>query len=135
MKQTLLYILTVIVFCGCHVIQPENTPLKLDGPKWKLTAINHKTIVPDGRAYLEFDAKKLEVKGKVFCNTITADYGRMGDNQLTFDDIASTKMYCEGVMDLENQMITNLRNIKFFEIRNGMLYLKDSDNVLLTFKK
>jgi heat shock protein HslJ len=135
MKQTILLITAIFVFCGCHVIQPENTPLNLDGPKWKLTAINHKAIVPDGRAYLEFDQKKLEVKGKAFCNTITADYGRMGDNQLTFDDVTSTKMYCEGVMDLENQMVTNLRNIKFFEIRNGMLYLKDSDNVLLTFKK
>ncbi|HEY0057083.1 MAG TPA: META domain-containing protein [Pedobacter sp.] len=135
MKQIILYILTVIAFSGCHVVQPESTPLSLDGVKWKLTAINHKAIVPDGRAYLEFDSKKLEIKGKAFCNTITGDFGRMGDNQLTFDDIISTKMYCEGVMDLENQMITNMRNIKFFEIRNGMLYLKDSDQVLLTFKK
>lgn len=135
MKQTILFILTVVALCGCNVIQPENTPLKLEGVDWKLTAINHKAIVPDGRAYLEFNGKKLEIKGKAFCNTITAEYGRMGDNQLTFEDVTSTKMYCEGVMDLENQMITNMRNVKFFEIRNGMLYLKDSDQVLLTFKK
>jgi heat shock protein HslJ len=135
MKQTILLIIAVITFCGCNAIKPENSPLKLEGVEWKLIAINHKAIVPDGRAYLKFNDKKLEVKGKAFCNTITADYGRMGDNQLTFEDITSTKTYCEGVMDLENQMITNLRNIKLFEIRNGMLYLKDSDDVLLTFKK
>jgi heat shock protein HslJ len=135
MKQLILSISALLLFASCQAIKPENTPLKLDGPEWQLTAINHKAIAANGRAYLKFDGKDLEVKGKAFCNTITADYGRMGDNQLTFEDITSTKLFCEGVMDLENQMITNLRNVKRFEIRNGMLYLSDSDNVLLTFKK
>ena len=135
MKIFILSILTVISFAGCNAIKPENNPLGLDGPEWKLTAINHKPVVVNGRAYLKFDGKDLEVRGKAFCNTITADYERMGDNQLTFQEITSTKMYCEGVMDLENQMVTNLRNVKRFEIKNRMLYLSDSDNVLLTFKK
>ena len=59
----------------------------------------------------------------------------MGDNQLVFQEITSTKMYCEGVMDLENKMITNLQNTKRFEIKNGMLYLLNSDEVILSFKK
>lgn len=135
MKLFILSILTLSIFAGCNAIKPENKTLGLDGPEWKLTAINHKPVVANGRAFLKFDGDDLEVKGKAFCNTITADYERMGDNQVTFQEITSTKMYCDGVMDLENQMITNLRNVKRFEIRNGMLYLSDSDNVILTFKK
>jgi heat shock protein HslJ len=135
MNKFLLFIPVIVFFSACNALRPENVPLKLDGPEWKLTAINHKVVSPVGRAYLVFDGEDLEVKGKAFCNSISADYERMGDDQITFQEITSTKMYCDGVMDLENQMVTNLRNVKRFEIRNGMLYLSDSDNVLLTFKK
>jgi heat shock protein HslJ len=135
MKISLLSILVVVMFARCNAIKPQTSPLNINGPEWKLTAIEHKVIGSDGRAYLQFDGKELEVKGKAFCNTIKADYERMGDDQITFQDIVTTKMYCEGVMALENQMITNLRNVKRFEIRNGMLYLSDSDKILLTFKK
>ena len=135
MNKFLLFIPVIVFFLACNALRPENVPLKLDGPEWKLTAINHKVVSPVGRAYLVFDGEDLEVKGKAFCNSISADYERMGDDQITFQEITSTKMYCDGVMDLENQMVTNLRNVKRFEIRNGMLYLSDSDKVLLTFKK
>lgn len=135
MKTIILSILTIIALARCNAIKPEAVPLTLDGPDWKLTAIEHKAVTPNGRAYLKFDEEDREITGKAFCNTISADYERMGDNQITFQEITSTKIYCEGVMDLENQMITNLRNIKRFEIRNGMLYLSDSDKILLTFKK
>ena len=135
MNKFLLFIPVIVFFSACNALRPENVPLKLDGPEWKLTAINHKVVSPVGRAYLGFDGEDLEVKGKAFCNSISADYERMGDDQITFQEITSTKMYCDGVMDLENQMVTNLRNVKRFEIRNGMLYLSDSDKVLLTFKK
>ena len=135
MNKFLLFIPVIVFFSACNALRPENVPLKLDGPEWKLTAINHKVVSPVGRAYLVFDGEDLEVNGKAFCNSISADYERMGDDQITFQEITSTKMYCDGVMDLENQMVTNLRNVKRFEIRNGMLYLSDSDKVLLTFKK
>jgi heat shock protein HslJ len=135
MKKFLLFIPVIVFFLACNALKPENVPVKLDGPEWKLAAINHKAVSQVGRAYLVFDGEDLEVKGKAFCNSISADYERMGDDQITFQEITSTKMYCDGVMDLENQMVTNLRNVKRFEIRNGMLYLSDSDNILLTFKK
>ncbi|MBC8052568.1 MAG: META domain-containing protein [Sphingobacteriaceae bacterium] len=135
MKTTILIIFAAITFVSCNAIKPQNSPLSLDGPEWQLTAIEHKPVVANGRAYLKFDGKDLEVKGKAFCNSITADYERMGDKQVTFQEITSTKMFCDGVMNLEEQMVSNLRRVKKFEIRNGMLYLSDSDNVLLTFKK
>lgn len=59
----------------------------------------------------------------------------MGKDQLTFSDLVSTKMYCEGVMNLENEMITNLQNVKRYSIKNGMLYLHSTDGLLLAFKK
>ncbi|MFD2163592.1 META domain-containing protein [Paradesertivirga mongoliensis] len=134
MKTIILAILTSLCFSGCTALKQENASIKLDGPSWQLTAIEHKAVVSNGRAYLKFDGEDLEVQGKAFCNSISADYERMGDNQITFQEITSTKMFCDGVMNLEEQMMSNLRKVKKFEIRNGRLYLSDSDNVLLTFK-
>ncbi|MGV3508975.1 MAG: META domain-containing protein [Sphingobacteriaceae bacterium] len=135
MKYILLNIIVLSLFSSCNVLKPEKEIVKLDGQVWQLTAVNHKVVGADGRAFLKFDEEELEVTGKAFCNNINAEYERMGDNQLVFQEITSTKMYCDGVMDLENQMVSNLKSVKRFDIRNGMLYLSDSDKVLLTFKK
>ena len=135
MKAIIPVILMAITFSGCNVLKPQHEIITLGDIEWKLIAIEHKSVVAKGRAFLKFDEEDRETQGKAFCNSISAEYERMGDNQITFDEVISTKMYCDGVMDLENQMVTNLKNVKKFEIRNGMLYLSDSDKVLLTFKK
>lgn len=132
MKFPLLILFFAITLAGCNILQPESSPLKLEGQEWKLVSIDHKKITSD-RAFLVFDGGK--VHGKAFCNSINSGYELMGDNQLTFDPFISTKMYCDGVMDLESQMITNLQNVKRYEIKNRMLYLSDSDKMILTFKK
>lgn len=131
------YFLPVIMFAlfsSCNALKPEEATLKLDGQRWTLTAIKHKPINGGGNAYLEFQ-DNLDVKGKAFCNSINAEYELMGKDQLTFSDIVSTKMFCDGVMNLENEMITHLQAVKRYEIKNGMLYLHDSESLLLTFKK
>ena len=79
MKKIILGIFIVTLFAGCSALQPQSSTLTLDGPEWKLVAINHKVISNNDFAYLKFDGKDLEVKGKVFCNSITARlraYGR-----------------------------------------------------------
>lgn len=134
MKYFILAALAILSFSGCNAILPASDLVKLDGNDWKLTAINHKVISDKGIANIKFEDG--EASGKAFCNTFSTDYELMGDTQLTFDPIKSTKMYCEGIMDLENQMVTNLQNVKHYKIKNGKLYLLSStQEVLLAFKK
>ena len=133
MKLQLLIFL-IFTFSACNALQPQNEVIELDGQHWQLTSIRHKPVPSSANAYLEF-SKKSEVKGKAFCNSITGEYELMGKDQLTFGSLTSTKMYCEGVMNLENEMITNMENVKRYEIKNNMLYLYNSDEVLLAFKK
>ena len=123
-----------LIIASCHVLKPESEIIKLDGTKWVLTAIKHKPVGSNKNAFLEF-SPKLEVKGKAFCNSISGDYELMGKDQLTFQELVTTKMFCDGVMDQENEMITSLQNVKRYQIKNQMLYLYNSDDVLLTFKK
>ena len=46
-----------------------------------------------------------------------------------------TKMFCDGLMDKENQILGNLQKVNRFEIRYGLLYLYNSNDLLLTYKK
>ncbi|WP_207535120.1 META domain-containing protein [Desertivirga arenae] len=124
----------ILILFSCNALKPENEVIGLDGHRWVLTAIKHKPVVTNKNAFLEF-SKKQEVSGKAFCNSIKGDFTLMGKDQLTFEGLISTKMYCDGVMDLENEMVSSLENVKRYEIKNRMLYLYNSDNVLLTFKK
>jgi len=119
---------------NCQAIKRDSEVTRLDGQQWKLVSIKHRPVNNNGNAYLEFSTK-LEVQGKAFCNSIKGEYELMGKDQLTFSDLVSTKMYCEGVMNLENEMITNLQNVKRYSIKNGMLYLHSTDGLLLAFKK
>ena len=135
MKKIILSIFTLALFAGCDAIKPQNGIVKLGSHTWRLSSIEHKAVTAKGVAYLEFDEEEREIEGKAFCNSISAEYERMGDDQITFQEVTSTKMFCDGVMDLESQMISSLKNVRRFEIRNGILYLSDSDKVLLTFKK
>lgn len=133
MKYFILNVLLLLALTGCNAIKPGNALVKLEGTEWKLSAINHKAI-SNSNAFLKFDDG--EAKGKAFCNSFSTDYEQVGDTQLSFDPIKSTKMYCEGVMDLENQMVSNLQSVKHYRIKNGILYLLSStQEVLLTFKK
>lgn len=133
MRLSFLLFLSLII-ASCHALKPESEVVKLEGTKWVLASIKHKPVSANKSAFLEFSSK-MKVKGKAFCNSISGDYELMGKDQLTFHEMVSTKMYCEGVMDQENEMITNMENVKRYQIKNQMLYLYNSDDVLLAFKK
>lgn len=132
MRYSAIIFFLAILFSSCNILQPESAPIKLEGQKWKLVSIDHKKIKSDD-AYLQFNDGK--VGGKAFCNSINSEFELVGDNQISFDHFLSTKMYCEGVMDLESLMLTNLELVKRYEIKNRMLYLSDADKVIMIFKK
>lgn len=125
----------MICLNSCSIFKGGNDLVKLEGTTWTLTAIEGKPVDGDSRAFLKFNDKETRVSGKAFCNSVSGEYERIAEDQLTFGALVSTKMYCEGVMDLENQMVTNLQNVRRFEIKSGMLYLYSTDLLLLTFKK
>ncbi|WP_207425639.1 META domain-containing protein [Pedobacter sp. SYSU D00535] len=130
-----LLAIALITLTNCNALKPDRGILSLGGQKWTLTAIAHKPVDGSGKAVLEFDEKELEVKGKAFCNSISAEFELMGSDQITFQDIVSTKMYCEGLMDEEQELLSNLREVRRYDIKNGMLYLYSTDVLLLTFRK
>ena len=134
MKLTQL--VTGIILCilsGCGIINPKADHANLGDSIWTLIAINQ-TPVKLQNASIKFDEKESKIKGAAACNSFGASY-EMLKNAIKFESLITTKKYCEGLMDEENQIITNLQNIDRYEVKANVLYFYSSDQLLLTYKR
>ena len=127
-------IVSLIFLASCNALQPTADLPKLGDSSWKLIAIEQKPVTYGDRAYLTFDEKENKISGKAACNSFTSDY-EMAGQKITFTGISSTKMYCEGIMDDENQIITQLQKTSKYEVRSDKLYLYSDGKLTLTFKR
>ncbi|MES2875281.1 MAG: META domain-containing protein [Bacteroidota bacterium] len=130
----LYIILTLIFLTSCNAMQPTADLPKLGESNWKLIAIEQKPVNYGDRAFLTFDEKENKISGKAACNSFTSDY-EMAGQKIKFTGITSTKMYCEGIMDDENQIITQLQKTSKYEVRSDKLYLYAEEKLALTFKR
>lgn len=127
-------LLCIFTLTACNAIQPAADLPKLGESNWKLIAIEQRPVNFGDRAFLKFDEKENKVSGKAVCNSFFSEYEMTGQ-KIKFDAIGSTKMYCEGIMDDEHQIITQLQNISRYEVKSDMLYLYAEHKLALTFKR
>ncbi len=132
MKPHLL--LCLILLSGCSALKPSSDLENLGESTWNLTAIEQRPVNFDGRAFIKFDEKENKISGKALCNSYFSEYEMIG-KKITFGSIGSTKMYCEGMMDEENQIVTNLQKTKRYEVKSDFLYFYSSEKLVLTFKR
>ncbi len=132
MKIYLLF--AVVLFTSCTAMQPTADLPKLGESNWKLIAIEKKPVNYGDRAFIKFDEKENKISGKAACNSFFSEYEMIGQ-KITFSGIGSTKMYCEGIMDDENQIITHLQKTTKYEVKSDMLYLYVEDMLALTYKR
>lgn len=127
-------ILCLFLMASCNAVQPTADLPKLGESNWKLIAIEQRPVSYGDRAYLKFDEKEEKISGKAACNTFSSDY-EMSGRKLSFSGLSSTKMYCEGIMDDENQIITQLKKTSRYEVKADMLYFYAEDKLVLKFKR
>lgn len=53
---------------------------------------------------LQIDTKRQEVRGNAGCNRFSVPYDKQG-NEISFQEPVSTKMFCEGKMEREKEII------------------------------
>ena len=126
--------LCLLVLAGCHVVQPTADLPKLGESNWKLVSIEQRPVDFGDRAFLKFDEKENKISGKAVCNSFSSEY-EMAGQKISFSGLTSTKMYCEGIMDDENQIITQLKKISRYEVKSDILYFYDQGKVVLKFKR
>jgi heat shock protein HslJ len=122
----------LFLFSSCSILAPSSEQPTLEETHWRLVAMNQKPIEPSEQAFIEFKGTK--ASGRAACNNFSTET-EVKKNKLSFANIISTKMFCDGLMDQENQIVTNLQKVTRYEIRYGLLYLYDSNTLLLTYKK
>jgi heat shock protein HslJ len=125
-------IFLVFLFSGCKTLTGGGDQPQFEGTHWLLIAMDQKAVTPDEQTFIEFN--DLKASGRASCNSFSAEY-ELKRNKVHFSNPVSTRMYCEGLMDKENQILSNLQRVNRFEIRYGLLYLYSSNELLLTYKK
>jgi len=103
--------------------------------KWSLKKIYTKQEIEEvnTKAFIKFNQQRQSAGGNGSCNTFGSSLTVNGD-KISFKDIFSTKMYCEGVQQIEDKFFQQLNKINRFEIKDKTLLLLRDDEVLLEFQ-
>lgn len=134
MKRLIILLIFILAISSCQVFHPDADSPKLGNTKWRITSIKQRPTNLKDNGFITFDEKDGKIAGQAACNTFFGDYVIVRKT-ITFGSISSTEMFCEGLMDEEHQILSNLENVKRFEIKADMLYLYSSDELVLTFKR
>ncbi|PZD78437.1 META domain-containing protein [Mesonia sp. K7] len=71
---------------------------------------------------IQFNAMNNNFSATTECNNMFGDY-KIDIYAITFSNIASTKKFCEGRMDAEEEIAETLSNVGSFEVVDGKLTL------------
>lgn len=84
---------------------------------------------------LTFDEKRKELRGNAGCNRFSAAFEKDG-NKITFSDPVGTRMFCDGKMERENQVMELLPKIaEVRENEDDVIFLSNEGERLLTVQK
>lgn len=135
-----LFYLFIFIAMGCRpsnqigelVGMPSHRPL--EGTVWVLEELNGKVInaVEGEKSPFVFyynDSKA--VRGFAGCNSFTGSFTKEGS--IVSAKLASTRMFCEGKMDLETELIKVLGLSTKFLVEENHLFLKINNKVVAEF--
>jgi len=107
----------------------------LDTSRWWLSRVHQDTATIDvinKKAFIRFKEEKGSAGGNGSCNSFGSTMKRDGNN-VSFTNIFSTKMYCEGVQPIENSFLDLLGKVTRYEISGTNLWLFAGDKKVLEF--
>jgi|SRR5687767_5350021 len=142
-KNTIMKLITFfstgafIVFAAC-CMQKETAreqQQSLYDIKWNLKKISTATGTEavNTKAFIKFNQEKGSAGGNGSCNSFGSN-AAVSENKVSFSNIFSTKMYCEGVQETENTFLKQLGQVNRFEIKNKNLLLYRDKDLLLEFE-
>ncbi|MBS1597901.1 MAG: META domain-containing protein [Bacteroidetes bacterium] len=103
---------------------------------WSLIELNGKSIKTDSNSkkesHISFATKGYRVSGNSGCNNFTGSFILTGANHITISKVASTRMACPG-MDVEAEFLKVLGDTDSYDVKGGILSLKNAGAVLAKF--
>lgn len=112
---------------GCAQAPQQGVPAGLAGVIWQLVKFqggDGKVLTPAGEKYtLEFGADG-RVRARIACNRGMGSFKTDGNSQIEFGPMAVTRAMCPpGAMDMHDQVLKQLSNIRSYVIKDGRLFL------------
>lgn len=136
MKKLSTLVITGLLFLSaCSTgknVANSSTPLY--ETKWLLKKIHTGSATEDvnTKAFIRFDQSKGSAGGNGSCNSFGSNAAVNGSD-VKFSNVFSTKMYCEGVQQIENKFLGDLEKVTRYKIEGKTLKLYNGNDVLLEF--
>lgn len=124
---------TIVVFCFLALVSCK--PKELEEGKWVLKSLFEKDVTSLKEPItLNLDLQKHEVAGFAGCNKYFGKF-TTDKSSLKFQEIGSTKMFCQETMGTEMEFMTALEQVESFDIRDNTLLLLVDNKIILEFTK
>ncbi len=102
--------------------------------EWNLLEVNDKTVVLDTtfpkKPFLVFEQKNHQLHGNLGCNGFGTTFELKGTDEVILSPITATQMACPN-LQIEQDFLEALENIKKYQISEGTLILKNSKDEIL----
>ncbi len=134
--KTLVTLCILTITLSCNTVKTGTNgnpaqPTELNG-SYSVVSMNSKDMNANSME-LVFNASTGEISGSSGCNRLFGSFTQ-NNGELAFSGFGATKMYCDGRMDLEQEFLQGLQVVNKYAFANGMLELKNNDQVLMTLK-
>jgi len=103
----------------------------LTGKSWSLTEINGKAV-SGSNAFLEFTDAAKRVSGNASCNRFFGG-ARVGSRSMRFSGMGSTRMFCSGLMEAEEEFLDAMKRVTRYRIRGSILTIYAGTKAVLKF--
>ena len=126
-------IVTVVVSAGCGTMAKKEVtqaaPSTLLDTRWRLTQVGE-VVVPNPagsrEVYFSLQSQNQNVVGFSGCNRMFGHYALSGE-QLKFDQLGGTRMFCEVRMELEQRYLAMFQYVSGWKIGGNTLRLLNAD--------
>ena len=128
-----LLALSIISLTACTTTAPA-----FEDIEWVLESYgekgNLKPVLKDTEVTAKFDSTEGKIGGTAGCNRYFGGYETNKTELTIIPPIGSTMMYCEGLMDQEQEFLKILEGTESYQVKDGKLQIT-SGNKLLIFKQ
>ncbi len=129
-KITVVIYIVAMLLTACGGSGAADQSASLDGTSWVLTAFNKNRPLDGREPTISFEDG--QASGTTGCNSYGGGYQLKGD-QLSFDAMFMTEMFCEDVADQESVYLELLGQAERFEVVDGVLTIFCGPQQTLTF--
>ena len=128
MKHIFLTFIILLAFQSCSTKFDVNSFSK---NRWFLRTWTANKLPPRASASLKFEPNN-KISGNAFCNSFGGTV-KITDSSIKFDQIFSTKKFCEGLSEFESKFLEDLQKIDSAKVAGGKLTLYIKGDRIMTF--